>query len=100
MLNGGLLYNRTAQVPDSAFKFRTTVTRKGQFHYKARRHRFQELIAANCLSRVWERLLNLVQQRGVALGMAFLDGTTIRAHQKAAGADKRGADGEQRDRRE
>ena len=49
---------------------------------------------------VWERLLNLVQQRGVALGMAFLDGTTIRAHQKAAGADKRGADGEQRDRRE
>src|SRR4051794_3142466 len=49
---------------------------------------------------VWERLLNLVQQRGVALGMAFLDGTNIRAHQKAAGADKRGADGEQRDRRE
>src|SRR3954453_14962700 len=49
---------------------------------------------------VWERLLNLVQERGVALGMAFLDGTTIRAHQKAAGADKRGADGEQRDRRE
>ena len=45
---------------------------------------------------VWERLLNLVQQRGVALGMAFLDGTTIRAHEKAAGADKRGADGEQR----
>src|SRR5215213_2216936 len=49
---------------------------------------------------VWERLLNLVQQRGVALGMAFLDGTTIRAHQKAAGADKKGADSEQRDRRE
>ena len=49
---------------------------------------------------VWERLLNRVQQRGVALGMAFLHGTTIRAHQKAAGADKRGADGEQRDRRE
>jgi hypothetical protein len=42
----------------------------------------------------------LVQQRGVALGMAFLDGTNIRAHQKAAGADKRGADSEQRDRRE
>src|SRR3954453_1992711 len=40
---------------------------------------------------VWERLLNLVQQRGVALGMAFLDGTTIRAHQKAAGADKKGS---------
>ena len=49
---------------------------------------------------VWERLLNLVQQRGVALGMTFLDGTNIRAHQKAAGADKKGADGEQRDRRE
>ena len=39
---------------------------------------------------VWERLLNLVQERGVALGMAFLDGTTIRAHQKAASADNRG----------
>src|SRR5215211_8962088 len=39
---------------------------------------------------VWERLLNRVQQRGVALGMAFLDGTNIRAHQKAAGANKRG----------
>ncbi len=49
---------------------------------------------------VWERLLNLVQQRGVALGMAFLDGTNLRAHQKAAGSDKKGADSEQRDRRE
>src|SRR3954470_3587714 len=49
---------------------------------------------------VWERLLNLVQQRGVALGMTFLDGTNIRAHQKAAGADKKGAESEQRDRRE
>src|SRR3954466_4748224 len=39
---------------------------------------------------VWERLLDLVQQRGVALGMSFLDGTNIRAHQKAAGAEKRG----------
>ncbi len=39
---------------------------------------------------VWERLLDLVQQRGVALGMTFIDGTTIRAHQKAAGAEKRG----------
>jgi transposase len=38
---------------------------------------------------VWERLLELVQQRGgIALGMAFLDGTTVRAHQKAAGAKK------------
>jgi transposase len=39
---------------------------------------------------VWERLLDLVQQRGVALGMVFLDGTNIRAHQKAAGAERIG----------
>lgn len=39
---------------------------------------------------VWERLLALVQQQGVALGMTFLDGTNIRAHHKAAGAKKRG----------
>ena len=39
---------------------------------------------------VWERLLERVQRRGVALGMAFLDGTNVRAHQKAAGAEKRG----------
>ena len=38
---------------------------------------------------VWERLLDLAQRRGVALGMAFIDGTSIRAHHKAAGA-KRG----------
>jgi transposase len=47
---------------------------------------------------VWERLLALVQQRRIALGMTgltaseavprTLDGTTIRAHQKAAGAKK------------
>jgi len=39
---------------------------------------------------VWERLLALVQQQGVALGMTFLDGTNIRAHHKAAGAEKGG----------
>jgi transposase len=39
---------------------------------------------------VWERLLARVQERGVALGMVFLDGTSVRAHQKAAGAAKRG----------
>jgi hypothetical protein len=33
---------------------------------------------------VWERMLEVTQERGVALGMAFLDGTTIRAHQKQA----------------
>jgi transposase len=39
---------------------------------------------------VWERLLLLAQERGVHLGMTFLDGTSIRAHHKAAGAEKRG----------
>jgi transposase len=40
---------------------------------------------------VWEQLFKLVQARlGIALGMAFLDGTAIRAHQKAAGAAKKG----------
>ena len=39
---------------------------------------------------VWERLLELAQQRGVALGMVFLDGTSVRAHAKAAGASKKG----------
>ena len=41
---------------------------------------------------VWERLLNLAQEHagGVDLGMAFLDGTNIRAHAKAAGAAKKG----------
>ena len=40
---------------------------------------------------VWERLLVLAQGKGIELGMAFLDGTNIRAHQKAAGAAKKGA---------
>src|SRR3954464_11972306 len=35
---------------------------------------------------VWERLLVLAQERGVQLGMTFLDGTSVRAHHKAAGA--------------
>lgn len=39
---------------------------------------------------VWERLLDLAQRRGVALGMTFIDGTNIRAHHKAAGAKKGG----------
>jgi transposase len=39
---------------------------------------------------VWERLLEAAQARGVQLGMAFLDGTSIRAHQKAAGAARKG----------
>jgi transposase len=52
-------------------------------------------MAAQCFIRwaklgVWERLLLLAQEQGIELGMAFLDGTTIRAHQKAAGAAKKG----------
>src|SRR5215212_6271076 len=39
---------------------------------------------------VWERRLLLAQERGVQRGMTFLDGTRIRAHHKAAGAEKRG----------
>ena len=41
---------------------------------------------------VWERLLGLAQERGggLELGLAFLDGTNIRAHAKAAGAPKKG----------
>jgi hypothetical protein len=39
---------------------------------------------------VWERLLALVQERGIKLGMVFLDGTNIRAHQKAAGITMKG----------
>src|SRR5918911_1980936 len=44
---------------------------------------------------VWERLLALVQEHagGADLGMAFLDGTTVRAHAKAAGAGEGGAPG-------
>ena len=39
---------------------------------------------------VWERLLRLAQEQGVKLGMAFLDGSNIRAHHKAAGAARKG----------
>ena len=39
---------------------------------------------------VWERLLTVVQGQNIELGMAFLDGTNIRAHAKAAGASKKG----------
>ena len=39
----------------------------------------------------WERLLEAAQRRGgVEVGMAFLGGTSIRAHHKAAGAAKKG----------
>ena len=39
---------------------------------------------------VWERPLEAAKARGVELGMAFLDGTNVRAHAKAAGAARRG----------
>src|SRR5215203_5895408 len=39
---------------------------------------------------VWERLLGLAQEKGIQLGMTVLDGTSIRAHQKAAGARQNG----------
>lgn len=39
--------------------------------------------------RGWEKLLALVQEGGVTLHMVFLDGTNIRAHQKAAGASRK-----------
>ena len=40
---------------------------------------------------VWQRLLKEAQGQAVGLAMAFLDGTNVRAHQRAAGACKRGA---------
>jgi len=40
---------------------------------------------------VWELLLKRLQeQHGMVFGMTFLDGTNIRAHHKAAGAQKKG----------
>ena len=54
-------------------------------------------MAAQCWNRwfhlgVWERLLLLAQEHGggAALGMAFLDGSNVRAHRCAAGAAKKG----------
>ena len=38
---------------------------------------------------VCERLLSMAQDRGIGLGMTFLDGTSVRAHPKAAGATKK-----------
>ncbi len=39
---------------------------------------------------VWERLLDLVQSCGIALGEVCLDSTAIRVHQKAGGRGKKG----------
>ena len=38
---------------------------------------------------VWDRLHSVVHERGVQLGIVFLDGTNVRAYLKAAGAAKR-----------
>jgi transposase len=38
----------------------------------------------------WERLLRMAQERGVGLGMTFLNRASIRAHTEAAGAAKTG----------
>jgi hypothetical protein len=40
---------------------------------------------------MWERLRTIAQKRGVQLGMTFLDGSNIQAHQKVAGAAQNGA---------
>ena len=34
--------------------------------------------------------MHIVQERGIQLGMVLLDGTSVRAHHKAAGAARRG----------
>ncbi len=39
---------------------------------------------------VWDRLLSLVQERGVELGIVFIDRTNVRTHQEAAGARRKG----------
>jgi transposase len=49
---------------------------------------------------VWERLLRLAQEKGVRLGIVFLDGSNIRAHQKVVGAANKGGSGIGRDTRE
>src|SRR3712207_6369027 len=46
---------------------------------------------------VWERLLELVQRRGVALGMAFLDGTTDRPRRHRRPRPPEGGGGEKGD---
>jgi transposase len=38
----------------------------------------------------WQRLLEMAQERGIRLGVASLDGTSIWAHPKAAGPPKKG----------
>lgn len=54
-------------------------------------------MAAQCFNRwlhlgVWERLPGLAREHGggASLGLAFLDGSSVRAHRCAAGAAKKG----------
>ena len=50
---------------------------------------------------VWNRMLEQAQEDGcVQMGMTFLDGTSIRAHHKAAGAVRQGVSSADRDARE
>ncbi len=51
--------------------------------------RAAQLLTRRAKLGAWPRLLEAEQARGVELGMAFLDGTSIRAHLEAAGAPKR-----------
>jgi transposase len=44
---------------------------------------------------VWERLLNPVQECGIQLDMAFLDGTNVRASEGRRGSPKRGSQAQQ-----
>ena len=48
-------------------------------------HRAAQLFIRWSKLGAWERLLAIAQEHGVSLGMVHLDGTTIRAHAKAAG---------------
>ena len=60
-------------------------------HRKARHHDLRRTIEAifwRCQNGAKERLLALAQEQGMQLGMTFLDGTSIHAHEKAAGAAK------------
>lgn len=61
-------------------KWRSVPTELGPWHRAAQLFiRWSKLGA-------WERLLTMAQERGVSLGMVHMDGSTIRAHAKAAGA--------------
>ena len=54
-------------------------------------HRAAQLFIRWSRLGAWERLLAMAQKKRVSLGMVHLDGTTIRAHAKAAGARRPGA---------